>query len=172
MLVHESRDVLVSLLPRAGVRRPMVVEGRTVLERDSPVVWFTFPGRGHDIGRFHAADGTFTALYANILTPVRIEGDEWRTTDLFLDVLLEPGRPPRLMDEDELAEAVREGWLDAGTAAAARGEAAALMAEAAAGSWPPSVVEQWTLARARIAAGHPSPGSGVSPATQRTEPEE
>lgn len=151
-LVHEGADALVTWLPRAGVPRPLVVDGRTLLEADSPVVWFTFPGERHDIGRFHAPDGAFTALYANVLTPVEIHQDEWHTTDLFLDVLLEPGRPPRLLDADELADAVDRGWLTPADARVARTEAARLMAAADAGSWPPSVVEQWTLERARAAA--------------------
>mgnify|MGYP006173327609 CR=1 FL=1 len=162
----------MTFLARADVAKPMVVDGRPVLEADSPVVWFTFPGARHDIGRFHDARGRFTALYANILTPVRIEGDDWTTTDLFLDVLLEPGRAPRLLDEDELVEALARGWVDEDTAADARGEAERLMSAARAGSWPPAVVSEWTLDRARAAAGHSPARPGVSRATERTKPEE
>lgn len=131
----------------------MIVNGRTVLEPDSPVVWFTFPGAWHDIGRFHTAGGEFTGLYANILTPVDVQGDEWHTTDLFLDVLVEPGRPPRVLDADELAEAVREGWIGAELARSAEAEAHRLVSAAAAGRWPPAIVEEWPLERARTAAG-------------------
>ncbi len=60
-------------MPAAGVSRPTVVAGRTVLEPGSPVVWFTFPGRHHDIGRFHTPDGRFTGYYANILTTVELD---------------------------------------------------------------------------------------------------
>ena len=164
----------MTYLPRAGVPHPMVIGGRTVLEAESPVVWFTFPGAHHDIGRFHSPEGDLTALYANVLTPVEIEGDEWRTTDLFLDVLLEPGRGPVILDEDELEEALAEGWVDRAAAAGARAEAARLVAGALEGSWPPAVVSEWTLERARsaVAAGHTSAGSGVSRATERSQPEE
>ncbi|HUG39609.1 MAG TPA: DUF402 domain-containing protein [Longimicrobiales bacterium] len=161
-------------LPRAGIARPVVIEGRTMLEADSPVVWFTFPGAHHDIGRFHTPEGVLTATYADILTPVEVEGDEWRTTDLFLDVLLEPGRAPVVLDADELEEAVAKGWLDPAMARLAEAEAARLVAAARAGSWPPPVVREWPLERARAAAtrGHTSPGSGVSPATPRSQPED
>ncbi|HSH45989.1 MAG TPA: DUF402 domain-containing protein [Longimicrobiales bacterium] len=152
-LVHETSEVLVTWLPRAGVARPMVVDGRTVLEPASPVVWFTFPGARHDIGRFHTADGAFTGLYANILTPVEVQDDEWRTTDLFLDIFLAPGHPARLLDQDELEGAMRDGHIDPALAAMARSEAARLMEAAAAGSWPPQVVAEWPLERARQAAG-------------------
>lgn len=137
----------------------MVVEGRTVLSRDSPVVWFTFPGLWHDVGRFHAPDGAFTALYANVLTPMEISGDEWRTTDLFLDVLLEPGRKPRMLDEEELAEAVRRGWLGASEARRAEAEAERLIEGARSGAWPPPVVGEWPIERARAVAeaGTPAP---------------
>jgi predicted RNA-binding protein associated with RNAse of E/G family len=131
----------------------VVVAGRTVLEADSPVVWLTFPGAWHDIGRFHTPDGRFTGFYANILTPVRIEteatGDEWETTDLFLDVFVTPDGAAHLLDRDELDEARREGWIDAPLAARAEAEAERLVARARAGSWPPPVARAWTLERAR-----------------------
>lgn len=143
-------------LPRADVPRPVTIGGVTVLEAASPVVWFTFPGAWHDIGRFHAPDGTLTGFYANILTPVRIEPgriDRWWTTDLFLDLFLDPRGRTHLLDADELEAAVRAGWVEPGVAATARAEAERLVALAADGRWPPPIVEEWTLERARGAAG-------------------
>ena len=67
-------------------------EAEVALERGSDAVWFTFPGLWHDIGRFHRSDGTFTGIYANILTPPLIQPDGvWHTTDLFLDLWQKPG---------------------------------------------------------------------------------
>ncbi|HSG46956.1 MAG TPA: DUF402 domain-containing protein, partial [Longimicrobiales bacterium] len=88
-LIHDGADVKVTLA-RDLPYEPMRIEGEVVLEPGSDVVWFTFPGRWHDIGRFHRADGTFTGLYANLLTPPVLDGTEWDTTDLFLDVWLTP----------------------------------------------------------------------------------
>lgn len=163
----------MTLLPRAEVERPLVVDGRTLLEAGSPIVWLTFPGARHDIGRFHTPAGELTAFYADILTPVEVRGDEWSTTDLFLDVLLEPGREPRVLDRDELDEAVAQGWVEPATARAAVAEADRLVAAARAGAWPPAAAREWTLERARAAAaGHPAGRDGVSPATERPESEE
>lgn len=142
---------VVTLLRRAGVARPMEIDGVVVLENESPVVWFSFPGARHDIGRFHRADGTFTGFYANILTPVEgLETEVWRTIDLFLDVWAPAERPERahVMDEDELAEAQARGWVDEEAARAARAEARRLVEAAARGEWPPAVVRDWTLDRA------------------------
>jgi uncharacterized protein len=129
------------------------VAGRPVLEAGSPVIWFTFPGRWHDVGRFHRPDGAFTGYYANVLTPVRIRGDLWETTDLFLDVFLTPTDAIHLLDADELAEAERARWIEPGLVARARTEAESLMRAARAGRWPPAVVREWTLERVRSIAG-------------------
>jgi predicted RNA-binding protein associated with RNAse of E/G family len=153
-LVRDAPGVKVTLQPATPIDRPVVIEGRRVLEPGSPVVWFTFPGVWHDIGRFHTADGRFTGLYANILTPCRLHGSHtppplrWDTTDLFLDVWWEPGRILRLLDEPDLEEAVDRGWVHPSTAARARREARRLLREAGE-SWPPPVTQEWTLDRAR-----------------------
>lgn len=169
-LVHEGPyeddgqvgRVLVTYLPRAGVPRPVRVAGTVVLESDSPAVWFTFPGAHHDIGRFHTPGGDLTGYYANMLTPVEIlprrgvgtdAVDEWRTTDLFADLFVTPGGDVHELDLDELEEAVERGWIEPATAAGARRELDRLARRARAGAWPPSVVEEWTLDRARRAAG-------------------
>ena len=155
-LVARTPEGIVTLLDRAELTRPSVVDGVTILEPGSPIVWFSFAGAHHDIGRFHLADGTHTGLYANILTPVDgLSGSDWSTTDLFLDVWLDAaGAPARLLDEEELADAAARGWVDASTARSAAAEAARLMAGAGAGTWPPPIVREWTLERAYAALRH------------------
>ena len=168
-LVHEGDDGLVTLMPAAGIREAMTVSGRVVLEPGAPVVWFTFPGAHHDIGRFHTADDRFTGYYANILTPVErsVEPepdapdetpvDTWRTTDLFLDVFLDRAGAVHVLDRDELAEALARGWIDEPAARSAEREADRLVAAAAARTWPPDVVDRWPLARARAVAARAGP---------------
>lgn len=148
-VLERRPDCVVTFLERSALGAPMVLNGRIVLEDGSPVVWFTFPGAWHDIGRFHRVDGTFTGIYANILTPVRdTASSHWETTDLFLDVWAEDGRF-EVLDEDELDAAVAERWVDPATALRARDEAAALVQQARHGTWPPPIVGEWTLERAR-----------------------
>ena len=143
----EREDVIVTLSEPLELESPMTVDGDTMLEPGSLAVWFTFPGLWHDIGRFHRADGQLTGIYANVLTPVRIEGSIWHTTDLYLDVWRPVGGPTRVLDEDELAEALSAGHIDADTAARAQAEAARVMGLVADGAWPPPVVYEWTLER-------------------------
>ncbi|HSJ10606.1 MAG TPA: DUF402 domain-containing protein, partial [Longimicrobiales bacterium] len=132
--VHRTHDCTVTLMEHTELARPVRADGRVILEPGAPVVWFTFDGAWHDIGRFHTADGRFTGFYANILTPVESIGErEWRTTDLCLDVWLDADGSVLLLDEDELAEAESRGDVDSATAGAARGEADRLIALAGLG---------------------------------------
>lgn len=169
LLLRDSPEVLISFAPSTSLPRPVEVDGRVILEEGSPVVWFTFPGIWHDIGRFHRADGTFTGIYANILTPPRLKGEVWSTVDLFLDVWL-PSRSERdqqvdrdrreegdprgapatraaLLDREELEEAHLHGWISSRLYTRARMEARRLLAGVEAATWPPPVVEAWPLER-------------------------
>jgi predicted RNA-binding protein associated with RNAse of E/G family len=149
-VVARTHACVVTLLEAATVARTMLIDGRVALEPDAPVVWFTFPDAWHDIGRFHTSAGEFTGLYANLLTPVEgIATDEWRTTDLFLDLWHPRTGRTRVLDADELAAARTSGHIDEASARRARQEAAALLRALRAGAWPPPVVHAWTLDRAR-----------------------
>jgi hypothetical protein len=93
------------------------------------------------------------AVYANVLTPVEMDGPHWETTDLFLDVWRGVDGTVRVLDRDELAAALRDGAVSPALAARAEAEADALEAGARAGTWPPRHVAEWTLERVREALG-------------------
>ena len=147
-VVLERDDVIVTLSDAMEFDPPMRIDGHIALENGSAVVWFTYPGAWHDIGSFYRADGTFTGFYANVLTPLEIDGRDWHTTDLYLDVWLAADGTVLLLDEDEFDEAVGRGLVDRDTAHRAREEAERLLTQAHDGSWPPAVVKEWTLERA------------------------
>lgn len=140
---------IVTFQSHTPIETPVRVDGATILEPGSPVVWFTFPGAWYDIGLFHRTDGTFTGVYANILTPVEFVGEAaWATTDLCLDLWVPPGGKAMLLDVAELEEAEAASRVDCELAGRARAEAAALLRDHRVGRWPPRVVGEWSLARA------------------------
>lgn len=149
-LLLDRDDVKVTLARDVDFDSPVRVHGRPVLEPGADAVWFTFPGRWHDIGRFHLADGTFTGLYANILTPPTFEedGSVWTTTDLFLDLWIDRAGAISVLDREQLERAVRRDLLDPELAERARDEASNLQEAHRAGRWPPDVVYEWTRERA------------------------
>lgn len=148
-VLHETADCVVTFLEGAPVTEAVRVDGRIILEPGSPVIWFTYPERWYDIGRFYLADGTFAGTYANILTPVQMHGRRWNTTDLCLDVWLGADAEVQILDQEEFAEAVAQEWIGEATARIARNQADALVADARSGHWPPRDVVVWTLERAR-----------------------
>ena len=153
-LVYRDASCIVTFMARTPLDRPLEVDGRIVLEQGAPAIWFTFPGEWHDIGRFHLADGTFTGIYSNVLTPVRLLDDTtWETTDLFLDVWLPRPGEPCILDEDELAAAEAAGSIEADLARRARAEAERLRRLALSGRWPPAIVGDWTLERVLAGSG-------------------
>lgn len=149
-VVEDDGECVVTYLAAADIAKPMVVAGRVLLEPGSPIVWFTWRGDvWHDVGRFHRADGTLTGVYANILTPVQMEGGRWETVDLFLDVWIGVDLQIEVLDVEELRAAHAAGWIDSGLATRAGLEMRSLVAGAHEGTWPPVQVREWTLERVR-----------------------
>ncbi len=147
-VVFRGDDVIVTLAESTQLDRALLVNDEPILEGGASVVWFTFPALWHDIGSFHLADGAFTGYYANILTPPRIDGSTWWTTDLFLDVWLPYQGEVQLLDEDEFESALQDGVLDAAIGRRAREEADRILSLADEGRWPPAIVQEWPLSRA------------------------
>lgn len=149
-LLLDTPEVKVTLAQNVPFDPPIRVKDEVVLEQGSDAVWFTFPGLWHDIGRFHRADGSFTGIYANILTPPVIHPDGvWHTTDLFLDIWVDPRGKLTLLDEDQFLEALKAGAMSPQEGKRAEQEVEWIRGKHREGSWPPPVVEEWTLERAR-----------------------
>ena len=153
-LLLDTPEVKITLAEQVSFDPPIRIGGKVALESGSDAVWFTFPGMWHDIGRFHTADDRFTGIYANILTPpVFLPGGVWETTDLFLDVWVDPEGRLSILDGDQLVEAHAEGWITDAEAQRAREEVRWIRESYAAGDWPPPIVGEWTLDRARQSLG-------------------
>lgn len=149
-LLLDTTEVKITLAEDVPFDPPIRIRGEIALEAGSDAIWFTFPARWHDIGLFHTADDRFTGIYANILTPPVMEPDgSWETTDLFLDVWVDLDNTLWVLDEDQLLEALDAGWISAELAERARKEVEWIRGEHRAGRWPPPVVGEWDLARAR-----------------------
>lgn len=144
-LLYDGDGLKVTLLLRPAAAEPMRVGNEVVLARGSALLWFSFPGRWYELATCYDPAGRFLGSYANIVRPPELEGTRWRIEDLFLDVWLAPGAPPRVLDEDELREARDRGWLEAETAERAERECRAIVRRAARGEWPPPPVRDWTL---------------------------
>jgi predicted RNA-binding protein associated with RNAse of E/G family len=148
-LLLDDPEVKVTLARNVPYDPPIRIGGEVALERGSDAVWFTYPGLWHDIGRFHRADGTFTGIYANILTPPIIqEGGIWQTTDLFLDIWVDRKGVLTVLDEDQFRIGLADGAISERDGERALQEVQNIVERHRDGLWPPPIVHEWTLAKA------------------------
>jgi len=148
-LVLDTPDVKVTLLETYDGRDARAGD-RLILAAGAPGVWFVFPRGCRDVGRFHLADDSFTGWYTNLRAPMRIEGDDWYCTDLFLDHWLPAdGGPGAWLDEEELEAATRAGLVEPAYLSVIAAERATVSRDLTAGTWPPSLAHEIDLREAR-----------------------
>lgn len=107
---------------------------------------FYWPGRRHDMLEFYSPDGSLVELYANITSPVEIINEEVRFIDHELDVQMYAGQAPRIVDQDEFAEAAKKYDYTAEFMAACYAQAEELLPLMA--NWRPVGVQRRTNATA------------------------
>ncbi|HXV87304.1 MAG TPA: DUF402 domain-containing protein [Gemmatimonadales bacterium] len=147
-LILERPDVK-ALLQDAYSGPPLVVGETIILEPAAPIVWFVFPERWYDIGRFHLADGTCTGWYTNLTHPVVMLDDCWEATDLFLDLWTPVVGDAVWLDQDELEHATRNRVLDRATRQRVDNERALIEFQRQRGAWPPQITRDIDLSQAR-----------------------
>lgn len=126
------------------------VDGVPILASGAPIVWYVFPEKWHDIGRFHLADGAHTGWYTNLCLPVQIGSERWVGNDLFLDLWQPAQGEPQWLDEDELDQAVRSRLIDPATRRRIQNERTMIDLQVKQGAWPPPVARDVDLAQARV----------------------
>lgn len=129
--------------------RDLIIDDTVVACNGSPLLWYVFPDRWHDIGRFHLPDGTFTGWYTNLCTPFSMDGNNWASTDLFLDLWQFPNGQQQWLDEDELADAIEENLLDEAQQIAVAEERSYVQRHLDEGNWPPPIAHELDLSAAK-----------------------
>ncbi len=147
-LVIDRPDVKVLLLEPYR-DDTVIVDGETIQDSDAPIVWYVFPDRWYDIGRFHLLDESVTGWYTNLCRPPLVTGDHWIGNDLFLDLWQPCGGEARWLDEDELAAAVRARVIDRATLRRIENERALITLQLRQNAWPPPIARDIALDQAR-----------------------
>ncbi len=103
----------------------------------SPILLVTQPGRAHAVHHnWSRPDWVFERWYVNLQDPVERWEKGFRTTDHFLDLVVQPDLTWRWKDEDELQEAVAVRRLSADSAREIRCEGERVVADILAGRPP------------------------------------
>ncbi len=143
-ILHDGPNCKFSLLIHPEDAEPMRV-GDVRLQPGGAIFWYLFPDRSYEVAGVYDPDGRFLGWYTNLLRVPEIHGDRWELTDLYLDVWQPPDGPARLLDEDDLADAVESGAISREEARQVEAEAAAVLRAARAGRWPPTIVHRHPL---------------------------
>lgn len=99
----------------------------------SNVLRFMRPGDLHTVEIFWDLEWNHLGWYVNLQAPLVVSGTRLDTTDLALDVVVDPDGTWRWKDEDDLVRAVELGVLDEAGAARVRAEGERVVAER---PWP------------------------------------
>ncbi len=101
---------------------------------------FTFLDEGIKLGRFYDAESNFLYWYCDI---IEIEYDEEKDTytlvDLLVDIKVMPDGMVRLLDADELADALEKGLVNTAQACRALKTLDSVLRKVYTGKFPPEV---------------------------------
>ncbi|MGQ9477000.1 MAG: DUF402 domain-containing protein [Candidatus Bipolaricaulia bacterium] len=141
-LLYDDGKLIVSSAPF----RPSASLRVQVPKLEGPeyrVVWLVALEEWHDLGKVHTLAGELVGYYCDIIRPIRRTAEGIEVEDLFLDLWVFPDGRYIILDEEEFAEARRQGWLDELTATRAREELSQLIEEVKSGQFPPASAQQF-----------------------------
>jgi predicted RNA-binding protein associated with RNAse of E/G family len=120
---HTFRCRAIARRPGEAVVLFVLPADRTVADLRLPAGTVTFgyfwEDRPYNVYHWMTPGGATVALYVNLADRTRIDDGSLSFRDLTVDILLPPGSPPRVLDEDELPrdlDADTRSQIDAGRA--------------------------------------------------------
>lgn len=109
---------------------------------------YTFLDEGFKIGRFYSAEGKFLYWYCDIIdVEYDEENDKYILVDLLVDIKLMPDGIVRVLDADELAQALEYGLVTGGQVCNALKKLDKVLKMIYSGKFPPDICkrkEYWT----------------------------
>lgn len=114
-LWHDEH-VIASEFTFKWLPKPFEIMGRVVINNGYRGTCYELIGHWMEIIEARDMGGKVTGYYCNINTPPRIkwkgkEIESYRVTDLCLDVWVFPDGRYTILDEDEFAHALENGWI-------------------------------------------------------------
>jgi predicted RNA-binding protein associated with RNAse of E/G family len=140
-LVYRSRDIVVGR-GQITTTNSIVFDGKVVLMAGFRIVHFELTGKSFTVGKIRDLQGRHTGYYCDIVTPPRLlEDGGVELTDLFLDLWVSPDLRYKVLDEDELDHALRQGWISSQLHEKAKKELKKLINRIERGDFPPRSVK-------------------------------
>jgi len=141
-LVYQSKKVIVGRSQITSTHS-IVFDGKVVLRAGFPIIYFELMGKWFNIVKVRDLRGEHTGYYCDVTTPPKLLKDgSVEITDLFLDLWVSPDLNCRVLDQHELEEAIKQGWISRQLYESANKELGKLVALVERKEFPPRLVRQ------------------------------
>mgnify|MGYP001067710696 CR=1 FL=1 len=141
-LVYRSKGIIVGRSKITSAHSVMF-DDRVVLKRGFPIIYFELLDHWFSIVKVRDLQGRHTGYYCDIATPPRqLKDGALEFTDLFLDLWVSPDLRYKVLDEEELEDAFRRGWIRKQLYDRAKRELKRLVRTVERGDFPPYLVKR------------------------------
>jgi predicted RNA-binding protein associated with RNAse of E/G family len=141
-LIYRSESVIVDKSQIASANS-VTFDGEIVLALGFQITYFMLMRKWFGVGKIRDVHGRHTGYYCDIVTPPRLlEDGGVELTDLFLDLWVSPDLRYRVLDREELENALRKGWITKKLYKRAKKELDKLIDLVKKGGFPPRRVKQ------------------------------
>ena len=141
-LVFKSERIIVGK-SQVTSAHSIMFDGKTVLKAGFPITYFELIGRWFTIVKVRNLQGRHTGYYCDIATPPRLLKDgSVELTDLFLDLWVSPDLKYKVLDEEELEDALKNGWVSKELYETAKRELQKLVAMVEQRKFPPQLIRR------------------------------
>jgi len=147
-LLLEDTGQWLKIQSRINPAQPRRVAGRVIAAAGYWAIWFVFKDKWFDIGKFYDESKNWLGYYCDIVKPIRrlMSGSNTSVlTDLFLDIWINSHGEVYALDEDELENALQNGFISKTLAAKARSQVRILMRKSKLQEFPPAQVKEANL---------------------------
>jgi GrpB-like predicted nucleotidyltransferase (UPF0157 family)/predicted RNA-binding protein associated with RNAse of E/G family len=141
-LIYRSKRIIVG---KSRITSPhsVMFDGRLAMSVGFSMVYFELMGKWFNVIKIRDLKGKHTGYYCDVSTPPTIlEDGSIEITDLFLDLWVSPDLRHRVLDQAELEEALKKGWISKLMYKKAEKELKKLIAVVKRGEFPPRPVRQ------------------------------
>lgn len=139
-LIYKSKRVVIGK-SQITSEHSIMFDGEVVLARGFQIVYFELLGKWFAVGKVRNLYGKHTGYYCDLVTPPKLLADGGvELTDLFLDLWVSPDMRFKVLDEKELENAFRKGWVSKQLYAKAKEELEKLINIVKRGKFPPRIV--------------------------------
>jgi len=118
-------------------------DGKVVLAQDFEIAYFEISRKWFTVVKVWNTRDEHTGYYCDIVTPFRMLSDDViEQRDLFLDLWVSPDLRFRVLDQDELENALEKGWITKQLYEKAKKELERLVQSVKSKEFPPKLVIQ------------------------------